>query len=444
MPQNPVGNEASFEMTIGASGGGDSINVIPQDTPNTTPSSLSPKVDGIAAPDGANGYLDEALTVFVIGASGDLAKKKTYPSLYDLYVNGFLPEKTVICGYARSKKTDEEFRARIGSALEKKGGTDADKEAFLKLCIYRNGAYDSPEAVGGVFEELKDLEAASGRPRANRLFYFAIPPNVFVPIGKSLKEAVVGPQEDAGGDMGWSRLVIEKPFGKDSDSFEDLNGAMSALYSEDYLYRIDHYLGKEMVKNLLVLRFSNVIFEPLWNRDHVSSVTISFKEDFGTKGRGGYFDGYGIIRDILQNHLLQVLSLVAMEPPVAVSGEGYANYVRNEKVNVLNCIEVAEMNNAVLGQYMAAEDGSEVKYTDDPTVPDDSVTPTFAAIVLYINNPRWDGVPFILKVRSPRPYPPETRMTSCFLSALNVLQQGIKNSIFPTHCNLHFTPFRLV
>ena len=348
--------------------------------------------------DSAQSYLNEALTIFVIGASGDLAKKKTYPSLFDLYRHGFFPEKTVVCGYARSKKTDEDFRAQIGPFL--KNGTESEKEAFLSLCIYRNGAYDSASQVGGVFEELKELEAASGRPRANRLFYFAIPPNVFVPIGQSLKEAVVGPQEEAGGDIGWSRLIVEKPFGKDSESFEKLNGGMSALYSEDYLYRIDHYLGKEMVKNLLVLRFSNAIFEPLWNRDRVQSVTITFKEDFGTKGRGGYFDTYGIIRDILQNHLLQVMTLVAMEPPVAVSGEGYANHVRNEKVKVLNCIEPIKLENAVLGQYMAAPDGSEVAYTEDPTVPDDSVTPTFATVVMFIKNPRWDGVPFILKVSS--------------------------------------------
>jgi glucose-6-phosphate 1-dehydrogenase len=172
---------------------------------------------------------------------------------------------------------------------------------------------------------------------------------------------------------------------------------MSALYTEDYIFRIDHYLGKEMVKNLMTLRFSNAIFEPLWNRNHIASVMITFKEDFGTKGRGGYFDGYGIIRDVIQNHLLQVLSLVAMEPPVAVAGENYSNYVRNEKVKVLNCIEPATLENCVLGQYLAADDGSEVAYTDDPTVPSDSVTPTFASMVLNIRNPRWDGVPFILK-----------------------------------------------
>ena len=223
--------------------------------------------------------------------------------------------------------------------------------------------------------------------------------------------------------VGWSRLIIEKPFGKDLQSFEELSTSMSALYDEDFIYRIDHYLGKEMVQNLVILRFSNAIFEPLWNRNHIKSVIITFKEPFGTLGRGGYFDSYGIIRDVIQNHLLQVLSLVAMEPPIAVTDgpttrtttntkNSSANYVRDEKVKVLNCISPVKLEDCVLGQYLGQEpeatsgdggseatDGEvlEVAYTDDPTVPNDSVTPTFATIVLWINNPRWDGVPFIIK-----------------------------------------------
>ena len=267
--------------------------------------------------------------------------------------------------------------------------------SFLQLCIYRQGAYDVSSDVGRVFEELKQREASLCEGKANRLFYFAIPPSVFVPIGKSIKEAVIDKLDPS--ESGWSRLIVEKPFGKDSESFQELSDAMSSLYSEKYIYRIDHYLGKEMVQNLVILRFSNAIFEPLWNRNHIKSVVITFKEPFGTKGRGGYFDSYGIIRDVIQNHLLQVMSLVAMEPPIKVTGEGSADYVRDEKVKVLNCIEPVKLEDCVLGQYMAAKDGSEVAYTEDPTVPDDSVTPTFASMVLWIKNPRWDGVPFIIK-----------------------------------------------
>ena len=348
-------------------------------------------------------YLPDTLTIFVVGASGDLAKKKTYPSLFDLHRHGYLTKRTTICGYARSKKTDEEFKTQIRPYL--KNGTDIQKDEFLKLCIYRNGAYDSTQDVATVFKELELREDDLFAGKANRLFYFAIPPSVFVPIGKAIKEAVIDHTNDPHNTkVGWSRLIIEKPFGKDSESFEELSSAMSKLYTEDYIYRIDHYLGKEMVQNLVILRFSNAIFEPLWNRNHVKSVIITFKEDFGTKGRGGYFDDYGIIRDVIQNHLLQVLSLVAMEPPVALTGndktkkDNSANYVRDEKVKVLNCISPVKLEDCVLGQYMAEEkEGGEPAYTDDPTVPKDSVTPTFATIVLYINNPRWDGVPFIIK-----------------------------------------------
>mmetsp|Transcript_9202 Transcript_9202/g.19417 ORF Transcript_9202/g.19417 Transcript_9202/m.19417 type:complete len:531 (+) Transcript_9202:199-1791(+) len=341
------------------------------------------------------GARPDGLTVFVVGASGDLAKKKTYPSLFDLFRHNFLTDHTIICGYARSTKSTADFRDQILPYL--KGGTEEEKLAFLSKCIYRNGNYDSAEDVGNVFGELKQLESGTGCGKFNRLFYFAIPPSVFVPIGKSLKEAVIGnSHEDP--NVGWSRLIVEKPFGRDSESFRDLSSAMSDLYTEDYIYRIDHYLGKEMVQNLVILRFANAIFEPLWNRDHIKSVTITFKEDFGTKGRGGYFDSSGIIRDVIQNHLIQILSLVAMEPPVAVTGDqDSASFVRDEKVKVLNCIDPVKLDDCVLGQYLAPEDGSEPSYTGDPSVPDDSVTPTFATMVLWINNPRWDGVPFILK-----------------------------------------------
>ena len=344
--------------------------------------------------DDSCGYLCDALTVFVVGASGDLAKKKTYPSLFDLYRRSFLPKNsTLICGYARSQKSDEDFRQHLLPFL--KGGTDQEKKAFLDLCIYRNGSYDSEEDIGRVFAELEKKEQATGCRLANRLFYFAIPPTVFVPVGKSIKIAVIS--KSSREKIGWSRLIIEKPFGRDSESFQELSSSIGALYTEDYIYRIDHYLGKEMVQNLVILRFANGIYEPIWNRNYIQSVTVTFKENFGTKGRGGYFDGYGIIRDVIQNHLLQVMTLVAMEPPVQVTGDESANFVRDEKVKVLNCIDPVQLEDCVLGQYLAAKDGSEVAYTEDPTVPDDSVTPTFAALVLRIKNPRWDGVPFIMK-----------------------------------------------
>ena len=338
-------------------------------------------------------FLHQALTVFVIGASGDLAKKKTYPSLFALYQAGYLPEHAVVVGYARSQKSDDEFRAQIAGYIKVRAD-DADaaalKQAFLAKCIYRSGRYDAPEDVGAVGAEMALLEQATGLDVANRLFYFAIPPSVFVPIGTSIKQAALATR-------GWNRLIVEKPIGHDLASFDALSKDMSALYNEDEVYRIDHYLGKEMVQNLLVLRFANATFEPLWNKHHISSVTITFKEDIGTQGRGGYFDSYGIIRDVMQNHLLQVLSLIAMEAPVLASGADYANFIRDEKVKVLNCIQPIALEDTVLGQYTGDAAKNEPGYLEDPTVPQGSVTPTFATCVMYVNNARWDGVPFIMK-----------------------------------------------
>lgn len=191
-------------------------------------------------------------------------------------------------------------------------------------------------------------------------------------------------------------MIVEKPFGKDSASSKVLSDHLSSLYTEDQLYRIDHYLGKEMVQNLMTIRFGNQLFNPTWNRHHIASVLITFKEPFGTQGRGGYFDEFGIIRDVMQNHLLQILSLVAMEKPATV----HPDDIRDEKVKVLKCIQALTLDDVVLGQYIGNPNGTgEEKegYLDDPTVPAGSTTPTFAMAVLKINNERWDGVNFILR-----------------------------------------------
>jgi len=197
---------------------------------------------------------------------------------------------------------------------------------------------------------------------------------------------------------GWTRVIVEKPFGKDSESSAKLSNHLAGLFREEQLYRIDHYLGKEMVvQNLMTLRFANMLFGPTWNRNYVSSVVISFKEPFGTQGRGGYFDELGIIRDIIQNHLLQILCLAAMEKPASTSPDD----IHDEKVKVLKSTAPIELDDVVLGQYVGNPDGADedarTGYLDDPTVPKGSVTPTYAAAVLRINNERWEGVPFILR-----------------------------------------------
>jgi glucose-6-phosphate 1-dehydrogenase len=199
----------------------------------------------------------------------------------------------------------------------------------------------------------------------------------------------------ASSKTGYTRVVIEKPFGKDSTSSKSLSEELFKVLTEEQIYRIDHYLGKELIDNLTVMRFSNLLFQPIWSRQYIENVQIIFSEPFGTEGRGGYFDQYGIIRDIMQNHLLQIMTLFAMEPPVDLHAEN----VRNEKVKVLNSMRKPVKEDLILGQYKSAVLGDKVlpSYTDDPTVPNDSICPTFAAIALFIDNPRWYGVPFFMK-----------------------------------------------
>ncbi|KAL2529070.1 Glucose-6-phosphate 1-dehydrogenase [Forsythia ovata] len=286
------------------------------------------------------------LSIIVLGASGDLAKKKTFPALFNLYRQGFLQSNEVhIFGYARTKISDDELRNRIQGYLSSGNKGSEDVSKFLQL----EGFLTLDKAIS---EHETSRNTSEGSSR--RLFYLALPPSVYPQVSKMIKNYCTN-KSDLGG---WTRIVI---------------------------FRIDHYLGKELVQNLLVLRFANRFFLPLWNRDNIDNVQIVFREDFGIEGRGGYFDQYGIIRDIIQNHLLQVLCLVAMEKPISLKPE----HIRDEKVKVLQSVVPIKDEEVVLGQYEG--------YRDDPTVPDNSNTPTFATMVLRIHNERWEGVPFILK-----------------------------------------------
>lgn len=332
------------------------------------------------------------LTVIVLGASGDLAKKKTFPALFNLYRQGFLPHALVsVAGYARSQMSDADLRARLRPYLEGSGGSTSDKQQqqeavdrFLSLVSYTAGGYDSPEGFQALNAAVAAHEARFGGAAdapSRRLFYLALPPSVYPQVSRMVAAHCVRRPDPTGS---WSRVIVEKPFGRDLASSEALSAALGALFREEQVYRIDHYLGKEIVQNLLVMRFANRLFVPLWNRDNIGSVQIVFREDFGTQGRGGYFDRYGIVRDIVQNHLLQVLCLVAMEKPVSLDPE----HIRDEKVKVLKAVRPIQDDHVVLGQYEG--------YMDED-VPADSVTPTFAALALFVDNERWDGVPFIFK-----------------------------------------------
>merc|ERR1712110_1046138 len=329
----------------------------------------------------------DATHVFVVfGASGDLAKKKIYPTLWALFRDGLMPPGTQIFGYARSKMTVAQMRERCAGTVKAKEGEEELLEQFWNNNHYVAGSYDTQRD----FEMLNQEMVAVEKGHANRLFYLALPPSVFKPVTSMLKASCMS-------QTGWTRVIVEKPFGKDSDSSAKLSNHLSSLFKEEEIYRIDHYLGKEMVQNLITLRFGNILFSPTWNRDHIASVIITFKEPFGTMGRGGYFDEFGIIRDIMQNHLLQVLCLTAMEKPVSTNPDD----IRDEKVKVLKAISEIKLDDVVLGQYVGDPDGptedSQKGYLDDPTVPAGSVTPTYAEAVLRINNERWEGVPFILR-----------------------------------------------
>ncbi|XP_078595234.1 glucose-6-phosphate 1-dehydrogenase-like isoform X1 [Branchiostoma floridae x Branchiostoma japonicum] len=339
---------------------------------------------------------DDVPHVFVVfGASGDLAKKKIYPTLWWLYKDGLLPKQTYFVGYARSDLSVQAVRDKSTQYMKLQDDEKDKFEEFWKVNYYVKGSYTERTDFEHLNQEINTLPKGD---LAHRLFYLALPPTVFKDVSSNIRLCCMGHDglEESTGSGGWSRIIVEKPFGRDSESSDDLSQHLSKLFREDQIYRIDHYLGKEMVQNLMVLRFGNKMFSPLWNRDHVQCVVITFKEPFGTMGRGGYFDESGIIRDVMQNHLMQILSLVAMEKPASTSAED----IRDEKVKVLKCMPPLDLDNVVVGQYTGDPEGqgdAKNGYLDDPTVPKGSVTPTFATAVVFVKTERWDGVPFIMK-----------------------------------------------
>ncbi|KAF4574600.1 Glucose-6-phosphate 1-dehydrogenase [Pleurotus pulmonarius] len=331
--------------------------------------------------------LKDNTIIIVLGASGDLAKKKTFPALFALYRQKFLPRDVKIVGYARTKMDETEFHKRATSYIKNQEDPEVAQAVseFKNFSTYVAGDYEDGAAFDNLEKHLEEIESHYQSKECNRLFYLALPPSVFIPVARNLKEHCYA------GKGGINRIIVEKPFGKDLESSRELLSSLKQYWSEDETFRIDHYLGKEMVKNLLVLRFANVALGAAWDKNSISNVQITFKEPFGTEGRGGYFDEFGIIRDILQNHLLQVLTVLAMERPVSFAAED----IRDEKVKVLRAIPPIEQVDTLLGQYVAAN--GKPGYLDDETVPHNSVCPTYAATTLWINNPRWEGVPFILK-----------------------------------------------
>lgn len=279
----------------------------------------------------------------------------------------------------------EEYLRRIRSYIKTPTKEiEQQLDDFCRLCTYVSGQYTDDESFVNLTKHMEELE--QGKPENNRLFYMALPPSVFTEVSQRLKRCCYPTK-------GICRVIVEKPFGKDLESSRALQSSLEPNWAEEELYRIDHYLGKEMVKNLLILRFGNSFFGATWHRHHIDNVQIIFKEPFGTEGRGGYFDEFGIIRDVMQNHLLQVLTLIAMERPVSFSAED----IRDEKVRVLRAMPPIEPKDVIIGQYGRSLDGTKPSYKEDSSVPKGSRCPTFCSLVAHIKNERWDGVPFIMK-----------------------------------------------
>jgi glucose-6-phosphate 1-dehydrogenase len=364
-----------------------------------TPQSMSVRVSRSAATDTHAAPLraEDPMTVVIFGASGDLAKRKLIPALYQLQQGGYLPERYAVIGVSRTPMTDEAYRDAMLAALRERAGagvTGADP--LVQALHYQAGDVDDAASFAALRAKIEALEQARRLP-GNRLFYLSVAPSFFPIIVKQLAAAglIYAPHGPT-----WSRVIIEKPFGRDLESAQQLTLSIREMLDEGQIYRIDHYLGKETVQNILSFRFGNSIFEPLFNHRYVESVQITVAETLGMEGnRGAYYDTAGVLRDMVQNHMMQLLCLTAMEPPSALEAQA----VRDEKVKVLRALvpmtrdEVAA--NTVRGQYGVGErDGQIVHgYRQEKGVAPDSVTETYVALRTTIENWRWAGVPFFLR-----------------------------------------------
>lgn len=332
----------------------------------------------------------------VFGATGDLAHRKVLPALFDLSRQGSAKDRAIVLGVARAGLTDEQFRASVRESLLKHTKDTQAVDAWVgKFLFFQSLGDQSASAYTALRTRIESLEADHNLFQ-HRIFYLALPVPAFAPTIDALAAAGLHTSK------GWTRIVVEKPFGHDLPSAQDLNAIIHRHFDEVNTYRLDHYLGKETVQNIIAFRFGNAIWEPIWNRNHIKQVEITVAEELGVEGRGSFYEQAGAVRDIMQNHMMQLLCLVTMEPPAVLDG----NSVANEKVKILQAMSPITPADAILGQYSAGElNGKKlIGYREETGVAPDSTTETYAAAVLRINNWRWHGVPFFMRTgkRLPR------------------------------------------
>ena len=339
----------------------------------------------------------EPCTLVIFGATGDLTRRKLIPALFRLSLHRQIPAEFAVLGVSRQPLSDDDFRSMMHQAMQEFGDKEEFDESswqsFTSGLFYAGGDFSNSETFQRLGGRLEEIEKSRGIP-GNRIFYLATAPDFFGPIAGKLGEAGL-----AQSSSGWTRIIVEKPFGYDLETARALNDELASVFNENQIYRIDHYLGKETVQNLLVFRFANSIFEPLWNRQYIDHIQVTNAETVGVEGRGGYYDKAGVVRDMIQNHVFQLIALIAMEPPVSLE----ANSIRDEKTKAMTAVRTINLDRvdefAARGQYGPGYVlGEPVPgYREEPGVDPSSSTETFAALKLYVDNWRWADVPFYIR-----------------------------------------------
>jgi glucose-6-phosphate 1-dehydrogenase len=386
----------------------------------------------------ANTRTSDPCTIVIFGATGDLTRRKLVPALYNLRREGLLHDRVTILGFARRDWSDDYFRTLLfdeGNKHSRVTMAGSMWQDFAQRISYIRSTFEDAEGYHALAQQLDEIDQQQGTA-GNRLFYLATPPESYEDIIRNLGAA--GLANSANG--GWTRIIVEKPFGHDLASALHLNNVIHEVFDERQVYRIDHYLGKETVQNLLVLRFANGIFEPMWNRRYIDHVQITVAENIGVEGRGGYYEQAGAIRDMVQNHMMQLLSLTAMEPPV---GGASADAVRDEKVKVLRAVRPIAAHDVnrhtVRGRYTAGP-GTAPAYLDETGVQPGSTTETYVAMRFEIESWRWAGVPFFLRTGKRMPVR-ASEISVTFRSApLMLFQDGPMSRSAPNELSIRIQP----